>query len=272
MRQHQSHLFHLFLLILCACVLSSCSGEKKAWQAAQQSGTIEMYEQFIQKYPKSEHGEKALEEIWKLTRMTNTMDGYVHLTQSFPGTSFYDQAVEQIWQLVKSENTRKAYSNFLDWYPNTSFAASARTAIKTLWAASKPPKPACKITSEMTVDLEWNEVEGADFYILYWAQQPAIRKGRQNSDTTRYNSIDHKSRIGEYGIRLPMYYRITAVDDSVESQMSDACLAKLYPDQGGKFCQICGEKAVGYCHLRDVYVCASDNTFVSDSGTHWRCP
>ena len=37
-------------------------------------------------------------------------------------------------------------------------------------------------------------------------------------------------------------------------------------------CAYCGNKAVGYCHIRHKRVCEQHRYFTDSSGTHWRCP
>jgi hypothetical protein len=36
-------------------------------------------------------------------------------------------------------------------------------------------------------------------------------------------------------------------------------------------CKICGARAIGYCHMRNINVCETHRYF-TQGGTHWRCP
>jgi len=36
-------------------------------------------------------------------------------------------------------------------------------------------------------------------------------------------------------------------------------------------CAVCGEPAVGWCHMRRMYVCETHRYFTQD-GKNWRCP
>jgi hypothetical protein len=38
-----------------------------------------------------------------------------------------------------------------------------------------------------------------------------------------------------------------------------------------KKCAICGEPAVGWCHMRNIHVCERHRYFTRD-GQNWRCP
>jgi hypothetical protein len=185
---------------------------------------------------------------------------------------FSQKALEEVWRLTKEKNTISAYEYFLNNHSSSSYSSLAKNNIKSIWTSLVPPKPRFELRSNMTVNLDWAEVAGAQEYVVYWSSSQNFRKSKANSETTQSTSFNSKLRDGEYGAKLPMYYRITALRDSIESKLSEACLAKLFPNKDGKFCEICGDKSIGYCHLRVIYVCEQHNTFTSDDGTGWQCP
>jgi hypothetical protein len=149
---------------------------------------------------------------------------------------------------------------------------SAPTQTEQKWESVVPEKPSCQLQSNLTVNLSWAAVSGADSYVIYWSQQRNFDKKKASSTTTRSTFFNHKERQAENRNKLPMYYRVAAIKGGVESQPSEACLAQLLPSSGGKVCQICGNESVGWCHLREIYVCRRHNDFTDDRGSRWRCP
>ena len=232
-------LLPLFLSLGIVIIFSSCSTDNKAWESAQAKKTVDAYEQFYKEHPKSKYAQKAVDEVWRLTEAKNTIEGY---------------------------------DFFLSKHSSDPSASKAKANIQKLWTDVTPKAPTCNINSNMTVGLEWPAVPGAQSYIVYWSQQKNFSKDKKNSAPCQRTSMDHKLRVGQYAAKLPMYYKISAVREGIETNLSDSCYASLLPHKGGKYCQICGSKSVGFCHLRGIYVCSGHDTFTSDNGTNWRCP
>jgi hypothetical protein len=140
----------------------------------------------------------------------------------------------------------------------------------------KPATPECALTTDVKAHVQWQAMKDAQSYVLYWSPDSSFEAEPTTSTAkklkTKQTSATHVVRVGEYGAQLPMYYRVAGVRNGVESELSDVCVARLLDSEHGTRCQICGEKAVGHCHLRDIYVCARHSTFTSDTGSHWRCP
>jgi hypothetical protein len=152
-------------------------------------------------------------------------------------------------------------------------AQTGTTQSEQNWSFTVPKPPSCELQSNLTVDLSWATVPGADSYVVYWSQQRNFDKKKTSSTTSRAAFFNHKERQTENRNKLPMYYRIAAVKDRVESQPSEACLAQLFSSNGGKVCQIDGkEPSVGMCHLRNAHVCSGHNVFTADQGGRYRCP
>jgi hypothetical protein len=38
------------------------------------------------------------------------------------------------------------------------------------------------------------------------------------------------------------------------------------------FCEYCGGPAVGYCNIRNKYVCENHRYFTDSDGNSWKCP
>jgi len=149
---------------------------------------------------------------------------------------------------------------------------SAPTRKEQKWESVVPEKPGCELQSNLSTDMRWKAVPGANEYLVYWSQQPNFEKKKADSRSTRSTFMNHKERQGQYGARLPMYYRIAALKGGAESKLSDACLVDLLESNGGRVCQICGNGAIGYCSKRQIHVCSGHRVFTDDHGSSWRCP
>lgn len=235
-------------------------------------GKAEDYEKFLQRHATSPHKPAALDRIWGLALKDNTKAGYEAFLAHHGTAPHAQEAVHHIWSLTVDENTIAAYEDFSSKHPKDPLVERAREAVRKIWVSTKPTKPDCPLTSELTVDVSWQPVPGAESYVLYWSGSSNFAKTRKQSEATTGTFFNHTAREGEYGAQLPMYYRVAAVKAGGETALSGTCVARLLSDRDGTRCQICGEESVGYCHLREIYVCSTHNTFTSDSGTAWQCP
>ena len=132
-----------------------------------------------------------------------------------------------------------------------------------------PKKPNVTLNSNLSVDISWASVPEAQSYRLYWSSNKnSALIDVVNSEKTNNTAIKRWLKVDEF----PVYYRITAIKGNGESLPSKASEVALLSDEGGTRCQVCGKKAIGYCHNRNIYVCSSCNYYTSESGTYWRCP
>jgi hypothetical protein len=264
-------------LPLCALALLlsvGCATEDGDWAKAQASGTVEAYEAFLGARPTSRYAQQAVDKIWEVTNSSrgSKVGDFETFLARHASSAHAQDAVGAIWLLTVKDNTLGGYEAFAAKHSNDPLAEKAKAAAAKLWAASRPPKPECTLTSDMKVDVSWQPMQQAQSYSLYWSGSNSPQRNRKTSKTTSGTAFTHTARVGEYGARLPMFYRVAAVRNGAESGLSDACVARLLSDHDGTRCQICGQKSVGYCHLREIYVCDNHNTFTSDNGTNWRCP
>jgi hypothetical protein len=186
--------------------------------------------------------------------------------------SWPEQPVEAAWARAVAINTRRAYQEFLVVHPLSGQAAEARRALARLWAGTVLATPDCRLTSNLSVELSWSSIEGADGYEVQWSQRKDFPATATASERVTSTDLIHRTRRGAYGAKLPMYYRVVAIGGGGASPPSEPCRVKLLPSEGGKRCQICGAPSIGYCHLRAIHVCAGHNIFRDDRGTNWRCP
>ncbi len=174
--------------------------------------------------------------------------------------------MDSIWGITAKENSIIAYENFLTNHPNSSLNSRVTEEINELFIAFTPPSPTCQLNSSLRVDIAFESVEAADSYIVYWSSSKNGQLKKANSQNTNSLSFEH------WPSNFPMYYRIVAVRGNLVSKPSESCKAALLPSKDGTICQICGDNTIGYCHLRNIYVCSTHNTYTSKEGTSWRCP
>lgn len=235
-------------------------------------GRVTDYEAFLTRHPNSTHSQAALDRIWALTAQAGTITAYEGFLERHGATPHAQDAINGIWAETIKLNTIAAYEAFAAKYARDSLAEKAKAAVGKLWTSLRPAMLECVLTSELSVDVSWQPTQGADSYVLYWSPTPSFRKDKKRSEAVESTGFTHTARVGEYGAQLPMYYRVAAVKNGMESALSDASVAKLLPDNDGTRCQICGGKAIGYCHLREIHVCDAHNAFTADDGTNWQCP
>ncbi|MBM4055493.1 MAG: hypothetical protein FJ264_12695 [Planctomycetes bacterium] len=208
----------------------------KEWHAIQKIGSVDSFESFIKNNPKSPYvkdAQKELNSIW--TKLTN-IDSFTE------------------------------YQNFVKNNPNTSLGEKAEIKINNLFKSSTPSRPKSELNSNLSVDVSWNAVPGANAYKVYWSYNSDVITS--NSEHENVNNTHLKHWPNEF----PVYYRVVAIREKLESKPSGAVTAELLPSKGGTVCQICGRPSIGYCYNRNIYVCRGCNYYTSKSGTYWQCP
>ncbi|MCL5037772.1 MAG: fibronectin type III domain-containing protein [Chloroflexi bacterium] len=144
--------------------------------------------------------------------------------------------------------------------------ARIRNARTNLFHSVAPKDLSIELNSNLSVDISWSSVPDAQSYKIYRSSDRSGSFNKANSETTEGTGIK------EWPEEFPTYYRVTAVKGALESKPAKLVKAELLSSQGGTRCQICGSESIGYCHMRDIYVCSSHNIFTSKDGTDWRCP
>ncbi|MCJ7457654.1 MAG: fibronectin type III domain-containing protein [candidate division Zixibacteria bacterium] len=144
--------------------------------------------------------------------------------------------------------------------------ANIEKARTSLFYSVTPKEPSIKLNSNLSVDITWSSVPEAQSYRVYWSRDISGPIDRANSVSADRTSME------DWPDEFPTYYRVTAVRGRLESKPSKLGKAELLSSQGGTRCQICGDKAAGYCTNRNIYVCSSCNYYTAKSGTYWKCP
>jgi hypothetical protein len=262
---------------------------KKDWAIAKSENTIDSYTGLIKKYPRTvifPHSIyidtakielKRLVEIndWEKAKVENTIHSYDRFINKYPDSKYTDTAnlelkrlVEaQDWEKALAENTINSYDRIIKQYPGSKYSDMAETEANRLFREVIPEKPTCELNSNLSVDISWPSVTGAQHYLIYYSNYKNALLSKINKPDTTTNEF-----MSYWPDEFPVYYIITAVRGNVVSRPSDYCKVDLLSSQNGTKCQICGENAIGYCHNRSIYVCAVHNTYTSREGTNWRCP
>jgi ankyrin repeat protein len=139
--------FGTVTLLIVALMLSSASAStKSSWKDATTRNTVEAYNQFLLKYPKSEYAETARLKVkdlrWQGAISTSTIASYEAFIQAYPGDPLCKEATVRIeklsWQATEKENGPEAYRTFLSKYPTNEFATRARQKLETFsWEEAK---------------------------------------------------------------------------------------------------------------------------------------
>lgn len=106
-------------------LLSGCSRTQRDWRAAQQAGTPQAYQVFVERHPDSELASVARQRISQLSE-------------------------EAAWQHAARANTAAAYRGYLAKYPNGSWSQDARIRMESQSLATQPPQDTGPNTSGST--------------------------------------------------------------------------------------------------------------------------
>jgi len=176
--------------------------------------------------------------------------------------------IEDEWKKAEEKADFTAYTTYINKYPKSKYSDQAEIKRKEIFENTEPDVPTIKINSNLSVDVKWNSVNGADSYKV-------VRSNEKNCilKNSNYQTVKDKTCTDwPNSLKNPVYYKIIAIRDSNDSKPSKIVFVSLKSSEGGKKCQICGEKSIGSCHLRGIYVCSSHDTFTSKEGKSWRCP
>jgi hypothetical protein len=257
---------NLMLGIIFVVVIISCNTAENGWEKARQKNTIEAYESFLINYNDSSYFKKAIQEIWVITTKNNTIQVYEDFLKKYPESKHANEALSSIWAMTVKKNSIAACENFLIEYPNSSLTSMVTEEINKLFTSLSPPTPTCQLNSSLSVDIAFESVVEADSYIIYWSSSKNGLLNKANSQSTNNVIFTH------WPESFPIYYCVVAVRGEFMSKPSASCKAVLLPSKDGTICQICGENSIGYCHLRNIYVCSTHNIYTSKDGTYWQCP
>lgn len=186
-------------------ILAGCATVDSHWQQANSANTVQGYESFLRRYPRSDYTAKAWEKIealhWQETTIANTVQGYESFLRRYPRSDNAARAREKIealhWQEATAANTVKAYGSFLKSYPHSDYSVKARAEIESLqWqeAATKPSIPAFRRYLALHPDGEHATDAKSQLELLEWetakkANSLSCYEGfREKYPTSRYSA------------------------------------------------------------------------------------
>lgn len=136
------------LLFGIALALCSCATTKQDWQEASRAGTIQAYEQFLQKHSDADQAGEARrrlallrdDENWNKTKSVNTIAGYKEFLNQYPQSRHAKEAGAQLEQLesdrdwiqTKTLAAIPAYDEFLKKHPQSKYASEAKRELERL--------------------------------------------------------------------------------------------------------------------------------------------
>lgn len=122
-----------------ALILVGCATTKDDWKKAQDLGTIQSYEEFLTKYPKSGFSNNAKADIeklyWQKAKNDNTIEAYRNFLERNPQTFSRDARIAMIdlaWGIALKQNTIEGYLAFKSEYPDSDYSSNADRKIQKL--------------------------------------------------------------------------------------------------------------------------------------------
>lgn len=230
-------------LLACALAATGCSAEERAWQSAERQGTVASYERFLSQYPGSARAHSALEKIWSLVEQAHSVAAYERFLHSHAeAEALADRAVAAIWKLTTEEGSTEAYERFLAkhgesqqaeaaiqalWkqttvahtigayaaflakHPRSSYSEKASRTLAGLWAGLTPQSPTCTLSSNLTVNVRWEPVDGATGYAVESSRLPAFPATKTRRTETETPFLNQSDRVGAYGAPFGQPIRTT---------------------------------------------------------------
>jgi len=121
----------IFLFAFFILLLAACENTYTAYHNAKKQNTIDAYQNFIPKYPKSKYVDSANYEITFLKTGEYPQEKLASL-QTEITLSQEDKIEKTLWNDTKYQDTKNAYQEFLILYPQTKYKDSAEIIINFL--------------------------------------------------------------------------------------------------------------------------------------------
>lgn len=171
----------LFLVLF----LSSCSFEGEIWKGVQAKGTIEAYQKFLQRYPRSRFSPQAAQAIERLRFRKASAEGTLRAYEDFLGThpqgAFREEAQRRIEQLCFREadegRTLRGYEDYLRRFSQGESAELAKARIRAIEETIAARPPAWKNVKTARIQLNLSFPEGVQLPFLEVAKRSVERAG-----------------------------------------------------------------------------------------------
>lgn len=136
----------LLAFLLALVILYGCNATRP-FEAASSANTIQAYETFLEKHPKSKYADEASSNLkllyedkdWNDARVANTVTDYKAFLVKYPSGRYVSQAeagiatlIDQEWTMTLNSNTIVAYEVFNAKYPDSKYVTDAKKRIRDL--------------------------------------------------------------------------------------------------------------------------------------------
>ncbi len=201
------------LSIVLILALSGCATTQRDWKDANRLGTIESYEQFLQKHPNSEQADAArrlLPEMrvhrdWNQAEAINTIESYEQFLQKHPNSEKADAVrvflpelrADRDWNMAKTFNTIRAYEKFLGMHPQSRYERQAKDAQEIL--RFKQAK-------------ESNSIVDYETYLKHHPDASHAKDAHRRLRTLRYADARQKKTVAAFESFLAQYSSGTDVN------------------------------------------------------------
>jgi len=131
MKTKVKHYTSLILFLIVLPFIFSCNRAESDWKEADKKNSLEVYQDFINKYPENEHIKEALQKIedleWEKAVKENKIEFFSDFTKKYPQNRHQEEIqhiLEQLeYELASCSDNRDSLISFLNQYP-----ASARSS------------------------------------------------------------------------------------------------------------------------------------------------
>jgi len=138
----------LKLLTIAVLLFATSCGTTKKYEQTKATNSINAYENYLAKYPKSKYANLAKQDLvklyevrdWENTKYANTISKYKEFISKYNNSKFILQAnkriseleVQHAWAKAKNNNSIYDYESFLAIFPNSKYAIIAKNKIEQL--------------------------------------------------------------------------------------------------------------------------------------------
>jgi len=132
------------IVLICLFLILGCGKEKELFEKTEKTNTIEAYEAFLQKYPKSKYKPQIdsilVELAYEQAILINTIEAFENYQQKYPASKYSADINARIEWIKIDENPNKAtYEEYIKNNPDSRYVNKAKLRIKQLdfWEATQ---------------------------------------------------------------------------------------------------------------------------------------
>ncbi len=231
LKVHVSRLSRIALVSACLAVFAACSQTDEAWETTVSTDTPDAYAAFLERFPKSEHADKARarrdalidQRDWSVARRENTADAYSKYLSIHPEGVWSKLAASRRDKLTNA--TSEAVSEAAA--PQESAVADPQAPMEAAPQASAAAVPAAPVVVEPPASTKKHFVQLGAF-----SSTSSAKKGWTFLQRSFVELADRSPVIDAAPLRGSSLYRLRVQLDS-EEEVDRVCAALL---RGGEQC------------------------------------